>query len=107
MHQFIKWIAAAAVAVVAIAPANSLAQDANPSAQPAPAQVKPAVPILPTGVWAAPVGHRQPSAADVAAGEKATKEEREANDRRANPSIPASTSARAAEVQGLLKSKRC
>jgi hypothetical protein len=80
VHQFIKWIAAAAAAaVVAMPPANSLAQDAKPSAQPAPAQVKPAVPILPTGVWAAPVGHRQPSAADVAAGEKATKEERDAN----------------------------
>ena len=81
MHQPIKLIiaAGAVAAAVAIAPANSLAQDAKPSAQPVPAQAKPAVPILPTGVWAAPVGHRQPSTADVAAGEKASKEERDAN----------------------------
>ncbi len=80
MHQPIKLIiATGAAAMFAVASANAVAQDLNPSAQPAPAQVKPAVPILPTGVWAAPVGHRQPSAADVAAGEKATKEERDAN----------------------------
>jgi hypothetical protein len=80
VHQPTKWIiAAGAAAALAVASANAVAQNANPSAQPAPAQVKPAVPILPTGVWAAPVGHRQPSAADVAAGEKASKEERDAN----------------------------
>ena len=80
MHQPIKLIiATGAAAMFAVASANAVALDLNPSAQPAPAQVKPAVPILPTGVWAAPVGHRQPSAADVAAGEKAGKEERDAN----------------------------